>query len=280
MRSNLTVALIFVLWAAVISSVAHAQTKNQQPAEKIIGEKGSEKIIGEKGTVAIIDDGVILFIGESDLTSLLGREAVLEVLGSEGSVIGEKGSGEVIGEKGSGEIIGEKGSGKIIGQKGSEKIIGEKGSGEIIGEKGRVVRDIKTGRTVQLVGGKMTGPDPFNKLNDGSRLRLKIATVGVSKTRAYPLIEPTMTKTRYEIAKVSVDGNVLAKNGSTAESFYFHVSDVKIRESLRAGQPVGIDRSGRWAFIRTSAVRGLEGQPATYSFPIRRDSAKSIVGGR
>jgi hypothetical protein len=279
---------MFLLATAIFTGLAQAQSK-------VIGEKGSRPVIGEKGAAVVIDDdGFISFIGRESLASIFGEEVLLEVLGGESivSIIGEKGSEKIIGEKGSEKIIGEKGSEKIIGEKGSEKIIGEKGSGEIIGEKGsgevigekgRVVRGVKTGRTVQFVGTDFTGAATLTKLNVGNRLQVKTQSATASPGSTYLLIEPEIASPCCAVVKVTADGNVLAENRATRDSFYFVVADPKIRRSLRAGQLVGTDRERRWAFIRTSAVRGLKGLQATYSFPIRRDSGKqpsTPAGGR
>ena len=252
MRYRSAVVFIF-LTTAIFTGLAQAQIKNQPPADKVIGEKGT--------VATIADDGYISFLGDGSLVSLFGEEITLEVLGSESmiSVIGEKGSEKVIGEK-------------VIG----EKIIGEKGSEKIIGEKGRVVRGVKTGRTVQFVGTDHAGASALDKLSIGNRVRMRAGNGTTSIGSTYTIVEPVLMNACCSVVKVSADGNVIAKNSSTGDSFYFNVPDPNIRASLHAGQSVATDRDGRWAFIRTTAVRGLAGQQATYSFPIRRDGGKAI----
>ena len=258
MRHRSASVLMFVLSLSIFSGVAMAQVKDQRPV------------------ATIVDNGFISVIGEDGLEALFREEGLLEVLGGQGMI-------SVIGEKGREEVIGEKGSEKIIGEKGSEKIIGEKASQKIIGEKGRLMRGVKTGRTLLFVGTDHTGASILPVLNAGNRLRVKSAVGNAFGGSTYMLVEPVMTNSCCAVVKVSSNGNVLAENGATGDSFYFNVPDPKIRGSLRIGQSVAIDRDGRWAFIRISSLHGLYGEQATYSFPIKRDGSKSPstpAGGR
>jgi hypothetical protein len=257
--------LILLASIAIFTSTVKAQNK-------VIGEKG---VLADKRTVVVINDGFISFLSPESIASIFGEEVSLEVMGSDdiASIIGEKGSDKIIGEKVIGEkVIGEKGSEKVIG----EKVIGEKGSEKVIREKGLLVRGIRTGRTVRFLGTGYDDTAVLTKLNIGNRLSISVTPRAPSGPR-YTLDEPALTNPCCAVVKVTSDGNVLAENPATRDSFYFNVPDPKIRRSLHVGQLVGTDRERRWAFIRSAAVTGLRGLPATFSFPIRRDSERRSV---
>ena len=225
----------------------------------------------EAGVLTVfVDKGVLELAGGESSPSPFGGEDVFEVIGeATAGIIGEK----IIGEK----IIGE----KVIG----EKVIGEKREGGD-GPRAVVVRGVRTGRTLELL--PRSGTSGLEAVAVGERLRVKAGTKkgapelgAVSK--GYTLSEVSLAGACCAVEKVSAEGFVSVRGRERGALVSFAVPDAKIRESLRKGQAVSLDREGRWAFVHTSAVRGLKGQQATYSFKVSRDGDKGTpapLGGR